>query len=91
MQQVIVPLTKGQQRAEAFFFGMFGSLAAGLVVWFIQSNTKPSSSSVESEVGMLGIPRSDIERAMNHYGISEEEYLAHIAWYPLPERGFGQI
>ena len=36
-----------------------------------------------------GIPRSDIERAMSHYGISEEEYLAHPDWYPLPERGYG--
>lgn len=36
-----------------------------------------------------GIPRSDIERAMSHYGITEEEYLAHPDWYPLPERGSG--
>lgn len=36
-----------------------------------------------------GIPRSDIERAMSHYGISGEEYLAHPDWYPLPERGYG--
>jgi len=36
-----------------------------------------------------GIPRSDIERAMSHYGISEEEYLAHPECYPLPERGYG--
>jgi len=36
-----------------------------------------------------GIPLSDIERAMSHYGISEEEYLAHPECYPLPERGYG--
>ncbi len=34
-----------------------------------------------------GIPRSDIERAMNHYGISAEEYQAHPGDYPLPTRG----
>lgn len=36
-----------------------------------------------------GIPRSDIERAISHYGITEEEYLSHSEWYPLPERGYG--
>lgn len=32
-------------------------------------------------------PKTDVERAMTHYGISAEEYLAHPDWYPLPERG----
>ena len=36
-----------------------------------------------------GIPRSDIERAMSHYGITEDEYLTHPEYYPLPERGYG--
>ena len=36
-----------------------------------------------------GIPRTDTERAMSHYGITEEEYLAHPDWYPLPPRGSG--
>jgi hypothetical protein len=34
-----------------------------------------------------GIPRTDIERAMNHYGITEVEYLSHPECYPLPARG----
>lgn len=36
-----------------------------------------------------GIPRTDIERAMNHYNITEEEYLANPNLYPLPPRGSG--
>jgi hypothetical protein len=34
-----------------------------------------------------GIPRTDVERAMNHYNITEVEYLAHPERYPLPPRG----
>ena len=34
-----------------------------------------------------GIPRTDVERAMNHYGITEAEYCANPEAYPLPERG----
>jgi hypothetical protein len=36
-----------------------------------------------------GVPRTDTERAMAHYGISEAEYLANPSAYPLPERGSG--
>ena len=36
-----------------------------------------------------GRPRTDIERAMAHYGITREEYSAHSERYPLPERGTG--
>jgi len=38
-------------------------------------------------IAAFGIPRTDVERAMNHYHISEAEYLAHPDWYPLPPRG----
>lgn len=37
----------------------------------------------------LGIPRSDIERAVNHYGITEAQYCANPDAYPLPARGSG--
>jgi len=36
-----------------------------------------------------GIPLDDIQRAMRHYNISREEYLAHPEAYPLPDRGAG--
>jgi len=36
-----------------------------------------------------GRPRTDVERAMSHYGITEAEYLANPDRYPLPERGTG--
>jgi len=36
-----------------------------------------------------GIPRSDVERAVSHYGITETEYCANPEAYPLPERGTG--
>ena len=39
----------------------------------------------------LGIPRTDVERAQAHYGITEEEYCAHPENYPLPNRGAGFI
>jgi hypothetical protein len=37
----------------------------------------------------MGEPRDDIERAMNHYNISMDEYFANPQLYPLPERGTG--
>lgn len=37
----------------------------------------------------MGLHRSDIERAVSHYGITEAEYLANPDAYPLPERGTG--
>jgi hypothetical protein len=40
---------------------------------------------------MYGIPRTDIERAMNHYGITSEQYLSNPTLYPLPARGTGLI
>lgn len=37
----------------------------------------------------MGLPRSDLERVINHYRISEGEYRAHPERYPLPPRGSG--
>lgn len=34
-----------------------------------------------------GDPKTDVERAMSHYNISEEEYCANPEAYPLPPRG----
>lgn len=36
-----------------------------------------------------GQPRTNVERAIAHYGITEEEYCANPEAYPLPERGTG--
>lgn len=36
-----------------------------------------------------GVPRTDAERAMNHYGITFDEYIACPQCYPLPPRGTG--
>jgi hypothetical protein len=36
-----------------------------------------------------GRPRTDVERAIAHYGITEEEYCRDPSAYPLPERGMG--
>lgn len=36
-----------------------------------------------------GIPRSDVERAVSHYGITEAQYCANPEAYPLPSRGTG--
>jgi len=35
----------------------------------------------------LGVPKTDIERIMSHYGVSEAEACAHPEDYPLPPRG----
>lgn len=37
-----------------------------------------------------GFPRYDVERVMNHYGVSYDEALRGMeaGRYPLPERGF---
>lgn len=39
--------------------------------------------------GNGGVPKTDIERAMNHYGITLDEYLNDPGSYPLPPRGTG--
>lgn len=39
--------------------------------------------------GNLGIPKTDAERAMNHYGITLDQYLANPEAYPVPTRGTG--
>lgn len=36
-----------------------------------------------------GVPRTDIERVINHYGITEDEYFSNPRAYPLPPRGTG--
>jgi hypothetical protein len=38
---------------------------------------------------MYGTPKSDVERACQHYGITEAEYMANPQSYPLPPRGTG--
>lgn len=47
------------------------------------------SSSGTMSNGNGGIPKSDAERAMNHYGVGLDEYLACPECYPLPPRGMG--
>lgn len=37
----------------------------------------------------LGVPKTDIERIMSHYGVSEAEACANPEKYPLPARGTG--
>ena len=36
-----------------------------------------------------GNPRTDVERAQNHYGITATQYEANPSAYPLPDRGSG--
>ena len=85
MEKPTVQLTPAERRFESFFFGLLGSTMAGLIIWTIQSNLKTKSVARRGQ----GIPLDDIKRAMNHYGIAEEQYLMHPDWYPLPERGSG--
>jgi len=92
MEKPTAQLTPAERRFEAFFFGLLGSTMAGLIIWTVQSNLKSTSvqrvARFTKEWGK-GMPRSDIERAMNHYGITEEEYIVHPEYYPLPGRGSG--
>jgi hypothetical protein len=42
----------------------------------------------DRETGIaVSAPRTDVERAMSHYGITATEYYTHPERYPLPERG----
>ncbi len=43
MAQLKVSPTPGELRTEAFIFGMLGSLAAGLFVWFLQKQFTPNA------------------------------------------------
>lgn len=51
------------------------------------------SKQTEGRQTMFGLPESDVERLMSHYGMSEEEAVGLLATYPinllLPERGSG--
>ncbi len=42
MAQSKVSPTPGELRTEAFLFGMLGSLAAGLLIWYMQKQFTPS-------------------------------------------------
>lgn len=48
-----------------------------------------AKAGMSRRAGAYGIPRTDIERAMNHYNITEAQYLADPESYPLPPRGTG--
>ena len=51
--------------------------------------SRPVSQAREGEERGRGIPLDDIQRACQHYGITEEEYCTHPEAYPLPDRGTG--
>lgn len=78
--------TPGELRMQQFMLGVLGSLTAGMIVWFIQTQVSKPTAARTAE---YAIPRDDIERAMAHYGITAEEYLSNPQMYPLPGRGFG--
>jgi len=83
--------------------GILGLIALPIVVILIIYLNKKAQVGGESMRGRVfgrgfgqarpnrgkGIPLDNIERAMRHYNISREEYLAHPEAYPLPDRGTG--
>jgi hypothetical protein len=78
--------TNGELRMQQFMLGLVGSVSAGLIIWFLQTQfSKPTTTTVVE----YGIPKDDIQRAMTHYGITAEEYLSNPQMYPLPGRGSG--
>ncbi len=73
-------------RPEQFLFSVVTSVLLGMVM-----NVASRSQTTEGRQIMFGIPKTDIERLMSHYGISEEEAAELLASYSidllLPERG----
>lgn len=66
--------------------GIVGVIA-GAVGMFVGRFICPDCSKVLARAQQHGIPKSDAQRAVSHYGIAESEYLSHPAYYPLPPAG----
>ncbi len=77
-------------RPEQFLFSVVTSVLLGMVM-----NAASQSRQTEGRQTMFGIPKTDIERLMSHYGISEEEATELLSNYPvdllLPERNSGLV
>jgi len=76
------------QPAEFFFSSVVTSFLIGLLM-----SAAARSGQTEGRQTMFGIPKTDVERLVSHYGISVEEAEELLATYPvdllLPPRGSG--
>lgn len=63
-----------------FLVGLTASLTTGLFLMFLSQ-----------KMAVSGAPRSNMERAMNHYGITKNQYMSCPECYPLPARGTGLL
>ena len=81
-------MEEGYARPEQFLFRTAFGVVMGLVMY-----AAFRSRQTEGRLTMFGIPKTDVERLMSHYGISEEEAVGLLTTYPaellLPERGSG--
>ncbi|MDP2729709.1 MAG: hypothetical protein Q8O55_04435 [Dehalococcoidales bacterium] len=81
-------MEEGYVRPEQFLFSVVTSVLLGMIM---NAATQPRQT--EGRQTMFGIPKTDVERLMSHYGITEEEACELLASYPidqlLPERGSG--
>jgi len=81
---------EGYVRPEQFLFSVTISVLIGMIM---NAATQPRQT--EGRQTMFGIPKTDVERLMSHYGISEEEAAELLSSYPadllLPERGSGLV
>jgi len=81
-------MEEGYIRPGDALFGVATSVIIGIVMGLASRPMK-----TEGRQTMFGIPKTDVERLMSHYGISEDEASELLATYPidllLPERGSG--
>jgi len=79
---------EGYVRPEQFLFSVTISVLIGMIM-----NAASQPRQTGGRQTMFGIPKSDVERLMSHYGISEDEACELLSSYPvdllLPERGSG--
>jgi len=81
-------MEEGYIPPEHFLISVATSVLIGLIM-----NASMKAGQTEGRQTMFGIPKTDVERLMSHYGISEEEAAGLLATYPvdllIPERGSG--
>jgi hypothetical protein len=86
-------MVEGYAQPGQFLFGLVLSFLSGAI--FDAATVTTASGHTEGRQTMFGIPKTDLERIMSHYGLTEAEALELMSRYPiediLPERGSGLI
>jgi len=85
-------MTKTEITGNTFGIGALIALPIILALTIYLSRRARAASIGQAREGQergRGIPLDDLQRAVRHYGVPEDEILRHPELYPLPPRGTG--